>query len=119
MRLGDLDALIKALNEAQVEFDEYYKGLGKAKVITDNAPTVEAYTFEQVKELFELSVQMANEIENLKRQTGKWVNHRNDNGHNIADCSLCGKATQWHDEDEDGIPRYCWYCGAEMKGGAE
>lgn len=41
MRLIDADALIKAFNEAQVEFDEYYKGLGKAKVITDNVPTVE------------------------------------------------------------------------------
>ena len=50
---------------------------------------------------------------------GEWINHRNDYGHNIADCSLCGKATQWHDEDEDGIPRYCWYCGADMRGGAE
>lgn len=48
---------------------------------------------------------------------GEWINHRNDYGHNIADCSECGKARQWHDEDEDGIPRYCWYCGAKMKGG--
>lgn len=54
-----------------------------------------------------------------ERRIGRWINHRNDNGHNIADCSLCGKATQWHDEDEDGIPRYCWYCGASMKGDAE
>lgn len=54
-----------------------------------------------------------------KRPKGEWINHRNDYGHNIADCSLCGKAMQWHDEDEDGIPKYCWYCGAEMqKGGA-
>lgn len=47
---------------------------------------------------------------------GEWINHRNDYGNNIADCSLCGKAMQWHDEDEDGTPRYCWYCGAKMKG---
>lgn len=51
-----------------------------------------------------------------QRQQGEWINHRNDYGHNIADCSLCGKAMQWHDEDEDGIPRYCWYCGADMRG---
>lgn len=50
------------------------------------------------------------------RPQGEWVNHRNDYGHNIADCSLCGKAMQWHDEDEDGIPRYCWNCGAAMGG---
>lgn len=54
------------------------------------------------------------------RPQGEWINHRNDYGHNIADCSLCGKTMQWHDEDGDGIPRYCWYCGAQMlKGGAE
>ena len=46
---------------------------------------------------------------------GEWINHRNDYGHNIADCSICGKTMQWHDEDEDGIPRYCWYCGADMR----
>lgn len=54
-----------------------------------------------------------------EKTKGEWINHRNDYGHNIADCSLCGKTTQWHDEDEDGIPRYCWYCGASIKGGAE
>ena len=36
----------------------------------------------------------------------------------MANCSLCGKTMQWHDEDEEGVPRYCWYCGASMKGGA-
>ena len=51
------------------------------------------------------------------KSKGEWINHRNDNGHNIADCSICGKTMQWHDEDEDGIPRYCWYCGADMRGG--
>lgn len=53
------------------------------------------------------------------RPKGEWINHRNDYGHNIADCSLCGKTMQWHDEDGDGVPRYCWYCGASMEGGAE
>ena len=33
--------VIKALNEAQVESDENYKGLGKAKEIVDNLPTVD------------------------------------------------------------------------------
>lgn len=40
-RLIDADALMNAFNEAQVEFDECYKGLGRAKAITDSAPTVE------------------------------------------------------------------------------
>ena len=60
-----------------------------------------------------------NNAQAVDRPQGEWINHRNDYGHNIADCSLCGKTMQWHNEDGDGIPRYCWYCGASMKGGAE
>lgn len=45
-----------------------------------------------------------------------YINHVNDNGHNIADCSVCGHAMQWHDEDEDGVPRFCWFCGAKIDG---
>jgi len=52
-------------------------------------------------------------IDKYWNSKGKWINHRNDHGHNIADCSECGKAMQWHDEDEDGVPRYCWYCGSQ------
>ena len=32
---------ITMLNEAQVEYDEYYKGLGKAKTIIDNMTTID------------------------------------------------------------------------------
>lgn len=44
----------------------------------------------------------------------KYIRHVNDNGHNVADCSACGHAMQWHDEDEDGVPRFCWFCGAKI-----
>lgn len=43
---------------------------------------------------------------------GKWVNHRNDDGHNIADCNLCGSTLQWF--DNDGAHNYCPNCGARM-----
>lgn len=49
-----------------------------------------------------------------KRKKGKWINHRKDDGHNIADCDQCGNAIQWFDGDE--IPRYCCMCGADMRG---
>ena len=49
-----------------------------------------------------------------QRKKGKWINHRNDDGHNIADCDQCGNAIQWFDGDE--IPRYCCMCGADMRG---
>lgn len=45
-----------------------------------------------------------------------YINHRNDDGHHIADCSLCGKVMQWYDDDDEdgGVPRFCWYCGAKI-----
>ena len=42
MRLIDAHKLIEELNEEQVEGDELYKGLGKAKLITCYQPTVDA-----------------------------------------------------------------------------
>ena len=51
-----------------------------------------------------------------KKGHAKYIRHVNDNGHNIADCSICGHAMQWHDEDEDGVPRFCWFCGAKIDG---
>lgn len=49
-------------------------------------------------------------------KTGKWINHLNDDGHHIADCSECGHAIQWFD-DEDA-PKYCCMCGS-YNGGQE
>ena len=39
MRYINADKLIFKLNGSQVEFDEFYKGLGLAKQITDDMPT--------------------------------------------------------------------------------
>lgn len=39
-RLGDLDKIYVELNEAQIEGTEEYKGLGEAKQIICNAPTL-------------------------------------------------------------------------------
>ena len=47
-----------------------------------------------------------------KQKTGKWTNHRNDGGHNIADCVQCGEAMQWFDDDIK--PNFCPICGARM-----
>lgn len=99
------------------KFDDYIKAnpnisgiFELGKIIIDNAPTVPLPDFKAGYKQAILDGKT-----NFSRPTGEWINHRNDNGHNIADCSLCGKATQWHDEDEDGIPRFCWYCGADMQ----
>lgn len=48
-----------------------------------------------------------------EREKGKWINHRNDKGHNIADCSECGGTMQWFDPDTR--PNFCPDCGADMR----
>ena len=113
---GDLISreTLKQMLPAPIE-DEYKR----VHQIIDNIPSVEAIPNEEGYEMYGKGYLQGYERGKSERPKGKRVNHRNDNGHNIADCSLCGKATQWHDEDEDGVPRYCWYCGALMKGGAE
>lgn len=90
-RLIDADALVKAFNEAQVEFDEYYKGLGRAKVITDNAPTVVA------------------ENATSDRPQGEWVEKQETPASVSYYCSNCKMS------DLPVLP-YCPWCGAKMKG---
>jgi Pyruvate/2-oxoacid:ferredoxin oxidoreductase delta subunit len=92
-------ALIKTLNEAQVEFDEFYKGLGRAKTIVNNAPTVE------------------------ERQTGKWILEEiyYDNYHmidnNIFYCSICGRrvTTTASKATVAVVYPFCQGCGTKME----
>ena len=53
MNLIDRTKTINALNESQIEYDEYYKGLGKAKEIVDSLPTVDV-----VNELEKIKAEM-------------------------------------------------------------
>lgn len=64
MRLIDADALKE---------DFLSKGDFVSAEIVDNAPTVDAYPFEQVQELVKLNQQFAQEIETLKRPHGEWI----------------------------------------------
>ena len=40
-RYIDADKFMEELNDAQIEFDEHYKGLGKAKVMLSLQPTAD------------------------------------------------------------------------------
>ena len=57
--------------------------------------------------------EVTGELPSVEWKKGRWINHRNDNGHNIADCSECGNAIQWFDDDEK--PKFCCMCGADMR----
>lgn len=102
------------MNKAGESFDEVWEKL-KAEDKTGTFEKAEVLSFISCEALeYAYNSGYATAKAEFERPQGEWINHRNDYGHNIADCSLCGKAMQWHDEDEDGIPRYCWYCGAKM-----
>ena len=49
MRLIDADALKKAITDATYNFEQIPIRVDKVQEIIDNAPTVEAYTEDQVK----------------------------------------------------------------------
>lgn len=89
----DRNILLKELNEAQIEGDEYYKGLGKAKRIVCD--------------------QLTADVEEIRH--GKWIYK----GHEIMgeafQCSLCGRWIFANSLDcvIKGYP-YC-HCGAKME----
>jgi len=114
MRLIDADALTEVLETmAKDEWNQQVgssKGLEDAIDVIDNAPTVDAYPFEQVQELINLNQQFAQEIENmkkalnLKRPQGEWI-QLNDYDYR---CTICGNTMmdKWD---------YCPSCGADMR----
>lgn len=90
MSLIDADIFMNELNESQQEFDEYYKGLGKAKALLLSQPAVNA---EPVK-------------------YGHWVTPTviNGRGFNVPHCSVCNEVPCGVDEHT----KYCPNCGAKM-----
>lgn len=113
------EALKKALEVTQYnDIDD----LTRTERLIDNAPTVDAYPFEQVQELVKLNQQFAEEIENLKRPQGEWVicNQDNEGIHKI-ECPFC-KCVKGSDFGGlitltfDRFPPFCENCGADMRG---
>lgn len=121
---GDLisrSALIKVFNEAQVEFDEYYKGLGRAKVITDNAQTVEPFEpdyvgAERVKarqrgyaEGYHNGMEIGKTL-NPKIKQGEWIIVKDEKWGDNVKCPFCGKELAGTDLN------FCCKCGAKLIG---
>lgn len=112
MRLIDADKLIITLNERQIEGTEEYKGLGEAKLITDNAPTVEWNDIELMGYVNgkQITIIKPSKIE------GHWIT-MDSYPHRIY-CSIC-KVTfadeKWEVWKDGSLPRnYCPNCGARM-----
>lgn len=105
MRIIDADELKKVLCE-EYEAREHYIGEKMLQAI-DNAPTVEAYTIEDVRDLIGL-------LE--KRPQGQWYYNCQNGWH----CSIC------HEIVKD-MPTvmgkanfdFCPHCGADMRGKEE
>ena len=94
MRPIDADKLIEELNEEQVEGDELYKGLGKAKLITCYQPTIDAVPVVRCKDC-------------------KWYKHEEEDEVGMGWCANFKPASNEHFICWDN-----WYCGdGERKDG--
>ncbi len=108
VRLIDANAL-KYKNLAEVNGILTYVLTGEE---IDNAPTVEAFTLLQVKELFDFNVKLIDEVENLKKENpqGEWIDHSEDYGY--AECPFCHELTNCDGPIEE--LHFCWNCGAKL-----
>ena len=86
----DRNKAVNALNEAQIEGTDTYKGLGLAKQIIDNLPCE-------------------------CRPKGEWKEFPDEG---FVECPFCDHATNCEDNIDE--LHFCFFCGAELKkGGAE
>ena len=90
--LIDADVFMNELNESQQEFDEYYKGLGRAKTLLLSQPAVDAEPVIHAHWNYKCPI----------------------NGKSYRYCSNC--LTIFYDYDKYEIKKFCAGCGAKMEG---
>ena len=87
----------------------------------DTAHIVPAYSFAQVRELFQTSMELADEVEKLKRPQGAWkfLSSYTNSGIWKYECPLCKRTVdaKGNEKVEEKYP-FC-HCGADMRGGVE
>ena len=145
MRLGDLDALKKAIDDYAEKRQDTLLWQSDIEELIDNAPTVvvdncgkcpyykdrdrniitEAYNdgYKTAKEDFENHKLVNNSQELVKekseRPQGEWIGKEEYDDYpnkTVCECSECGKMICISHND---FPNFCENCGADMKGGAE
>ena len=91
------------------------------KECLDTAHIVDAYSFAQVRELFNLNKEFADEIDKLKRPQGEWkfLSSYTNSGIWKYECPLCKRTVdaKGNEKVEEKYP-FC-HCGADMRGGAK
>lgn len=110
MRTIDADALKKCAIPCQIH-NGALTDLCVPLYLIDNAPTVE-YTFE---EAFQKSV-CEQKLYCPSRPQGEWARKVDEAGFISHICSECGAEIEVEDCSDD---KFCFNCGAKMKGGAE
>lgn len=105
MRLINADALKEKVN---LMFGDNTHITESVCDLIDNAPTVEAYTLLQVKDLVELNQKLIDELE--ERPQGEWLfDKENSFTIDMFKCSICGYFGDTHF-------KFCPNCGADMRG---
>lgn len=106
------EALKEQINATDFDFGDYYDNTEEIRKrvceVIDNAPTVEAYTPEQVKDLVDLNKKLSEE-----RPRGEWINREAISNTIFPfweryECNQCHKF--------NGYSNFCPNCGADMRG---
>lgn len=111
MRLGDLDALKKAIDDYAEKRQDTLLWQADIEELIDNAPTVE-YTFEEAfqKTVCEQRLYCPQRPQGLWLRTGQ--SFVNPNKFRNLCCSICSCELDEHIRIE---PNFCPNCGAQMK----
>ena len=116
------DALKKELNSRVFQGDYTTTLLlSSFNDLIDNAPTVEAFTKEDMAGAYNEGYMCGNKEAEKARTQGEWIFVFDDKVNNrfIYKCSECGRQVSVY-SSEALIPVYPFcHCGAKMKGGAE
>ena len=105
MRLIDADALKKEYIEKfwkALEGNGNFDAIGTMTKIINEAPTVEAYTDEQVKELVDLNKKLSEE-----RPHGEWLKLDLPLLGHTYKCSRCGWTIKANDREADMYYHFC------------